>query len=211
MAEVVGISAENPQDEVISYCAAAIQRGEVVAIPTDTLYCLVADPFNLAAVGKVFDAKSRAWDRSLPFIVESIDQVEELAQKLPSPFYLLAHRYWPGQVSIIVQAAASVPLKATGNTGRLSVRQPDSLVASRLLNSFGMPLICTSANLSGQPTCSTAAEVLETLGAHLSIILDSPVSSEHGTATTVDVTGPKWKLIREGKVSEEELKEFLGD
>ncbi len=211
MAEVIPIRADDPQEDVIAYCTNVICRGELVAIPTDTLYCLVADPLNLAAVGKVFSAKTRAWDRSLPLIVESIDQVQELAQKLPSQFYLLAHRYWPGQVSIIVEAAPSVPLKVTGNTGRLSVRQPASQIPAKLLFHFGMPLIATSANISGHPTCSTATEVQTTLGDSVSLILDSPTDSSYGIATTVDVTGPKWRLIREGIVSEEELAEFLGD
>lgn len=210
MAEVIPIRSDEPQEDVIAYCTNVIQRGEVVAIPTDTLYCLVADPFNLAAVGKVFAAKTRAWDRSLPLIVESIDQAQGLAQNLPSQFYLLAHRYWPGQISIIVQAAASVPLKVTGNERRLSVRQPASNVAAKLLSHFGMPLIATSANISGHPTCSSATEVLVTLGDSVSLILDSPVQSS-GVATTVDLTGPKWRLIREGSISEEELREFLGD
>src|ERR1700758_2825950 len=99
MPEVIPIRQEDPQPELISYCTDAVKRGEVIAIPTDTLYCLAADPFNLAAVEKVFEAKSRAWDRSLPLIVESIDQAQELAKDLPSQFYLLARRYWPGQVS----------------------------------------------------------------------------------------------------------------
>ena len=211
MAQVIPVRSDEPEEDVVAYCIKAIQRGELVAIPTDTLYCIAADPFNLAAVEKVFAAKSRAWDRSLPLIVESIDQVEELAQKLPSQFYLLAHRYWPGKVGIIVEAAASVPLKVTGNTARLSVRQPASALSRKLLAKFGMPLIATSANVSGYPTCSTAAEVLAALGPQLSLILDSPVDSHRGIATTVDVTGPKWRLIREGVVSEEELQEFLGE
>lgn len=211
MAEVIPVRGEDPQEDVIAYCANQIKRGQVVAIPTDTLYCLAADPLNLAAVGKVFAAKTRAWDRSLPLIVGSIDQAQEMAQNLPSQFYLLAHRYWPGQVSIIVNAAPSVPLKVTGNTRRLSVRQPGFSVAMRLLQCFGMPLIATSANISGEPTCSTAAEVQAALGHRVSLILDCPVNSAYGVATTVDLTGPKWKLIREGMVSQEELAEFLGD
>ncbi len=212
MAEVIPVRADDPEEDVIAYAANAIQRGELVAIPTDTLYCLAADPFNLAAVGKVFAAKSRAWDRSLPLIVDSIDQVQELAQKLPSQFYLLAHRYWPGQVSIIVEAAASLPLKVTGKTGRLSVRQPASPIPRKLITRCGMPLIATSANVSGHPTCATAAEVLATLGKSVSLILDGPTGgTDHGVATTIDVTGSKWRLIREGLISEEELREFLGD
>lgn len=210
-AEVIPIRADAPEPHLIDYCANAIRRGELIAIPTDTLYCLSADPLNLAAVRKVFEAKSRAWDRSLPLIVDSIDQVEELAQNLPSQFYLLAHRYWPGKVSLIVEAAASVPLKVTGNTGRLSVRQPGSAIARLLLSRLGAPLIATSANVSGHPTCATAEEVISTLGKNVSLVVDSPIEDTIGVATTVDLTGSRWRLIREGAVGEQELREFLGE
>ena len=210
MPEVIPIRPDDPEEEKIAYTINAIRRGEVVAVPTDTLYSLVADPFNLSAVEKVFEAKSRAWDRSLPLIVESVDQAMELAQHLPSPFFLLTHRYWPGPVSIIVNAAGCVPLKVTGNTGRLAVRQPADPISRHLLARFGMPLIATSANLSGHPTCSQAREVLVTLGLHLALILDGPID-DHRIATTVDVTTSKWRLIREGAVVEEELREFLGE
>src|SRR3989304_4937863 len=147
MAEVIPVRWDNPEEDKIAYAANAIRRGEVIAIPTDTLYCLVADPFNLSAVEKVFQAKSRAWDRSLPLFVESVEQVVDLAKGLPSRFYLLAHRYWPGPLTIIIEASACVPLKVTGNARRLAVRQPVSTIAVRLLAQFGMPLIATSANV----------------------------------------------------------------
>lgn len=210
MAEVLPIQAEYPEEAKIAYAVNTLRRGELIAIPTDTLYALVADPFNLSAVGKVFQAKSRAWDRSLPWIVDSVEQVVEMAQHLPSRFYLLAHRYWPGPLTIIVEAAGTVPLKVTGNTHRLAVRQPNSPIARALLGQFSMPLIATSANVSGHPTCANAREVLAMLGNHLSLILDSPVPDQQ-IATTVDLTVPTWRLIREGAITEEELKEFLGE
>ncbi|MBI2819479.1 MAG: threonylcarbamoyl-AMP synthase [Acidobacteria bacterium] len=212
MAEVIPIHWDDPEADKIAYAGNTLRRGELIAVPTDTLYCILADPFNLAAVTKVYEAKSRAWDRSLPLFVESVDQVAELARHLPSRFYLLAHRYWPGPLSIIVEASGSVPLKVTGNTARLSVRKPAAAIALRLLAQFGMPLVSTSANLSGFPTCKDASEVLAALGMHLSLILDSPIpDSDSRIATTVDITVPKWRLIRPGAISEEELHEFLGE
>ena len=210
MAEVLPIQSDRPEEDKIAYAANALRRGEIVAIPTDALYVLIADPFNLAAVGKAYQAKNRAWDRSLPLMVESVDQVAELAQHLPSRFYLLAHRYWPGPLTIIVEAAGTVPLKVTGNTGRLAVRQPGSPIARALLTQFGMPLVATSANVSGHPTCASATEVQAMLGTHLSLILDGAVPDQQ-VATTVDITVPKWRLIREGAIPEEELREFLGE
>lgn len=210
MAEVIPIQWDDPEQDKIAYAAAALRRGEVVAIPTDALYCLVADPFNLAAIQKVYRAKARAWDRSLPVFVESVDQVAELAQKLPSRFYLLAHRYWPGPLSIIVEAGGFLPLKVTGNSGRLAVRKPATPIALRLLAEFGMPLIATSANVSGHPTCAEATEVLAALGERVSLVVSSPIP-EARAATTVDVTVPKWRLIRQGAIPEDEIREFLGE
>ena len=210
MAEVIPIQWDDPEKEKLAYAASALRRGELIAVPTDTLYSLVADPFNLAAVMKVYEAKSRAWDRSLPVIVDSIDQVTELARNLPSRFYLLAHRYWPGPLSVIVEASGGLPLKVTGNTGRLSVRKPAAPVPLGILGEFGMPLIATSANISGFPTCREASEVLATLGGHVSVILDSAIPDSR-TATTVDLTVPRWRLIRPGAISEEELRDFLGE
>ena len=91
-----------------------------------------------------------------------------------------------------------------------TVRQPASPIARRLPARFGMPWIATSANLSGHPSCSQASEVLATLGLNLAMILDSPIE-DHRLTITVDVTTPKWRLIREGAVLEEELREFLGE
>jgi L-threonylcarbamoyladenylate synthase len=210
MAEVIPIKWDDPEEDKIAYAVNTLRRGELIAVPTDTLYCILADPYNLAAVMKVYEAKSRARDRSLPMFVESVDQVAELACNLPSRFYLLAHRYWPGPLSIIVEASGSVPLKVTGNTARLSIRKPASPIALRLLAQIGIPLIATSANLSGYPACKDATEVLAVLGMHLSLILDSTVTDSQ-IATTVDITVPKWRLIRPGAISEDELRDFLGE
>src|SRR4051812_13082936 len=102
--------------------------GKVVAIPTDALYTLVADPFNLRAVSQVFLAKGRESQRSLPILVSDLLMAEDLASEISTRFYLLARRFWPGPLTIIVPASAKVPLRVTGNTGRLALRQSRSPV-----------------------------------------------------------------------------------
>src|SRR6202007_2784593 len=113
--------------------AAAVRRGKVVAIPTDALYTLVADPFNLHAVTQVFAAKGREPHRSLPLLVSDTMMAEDLAGELNNRFYILARRFWPGPLTIIVPASAKVPLKVTGNTGRMALRQSRSCIANGLL------------------------------------------------------------------------------
>src|SRR5215510_7261086 len=146
--DLVEINPDEPQPDVLERAAAAIRRGRVVAMPTDALYTLVADPFNLRAVTQVFRAKGREPHRSLPILVRDILMAEELASEVNNRFYILARRFWPGPLTLIVPASCKIPLKVTGNTGRLALRQSQSKVASQLLAMLNEPLISTSANIS---------------------------------------------------------------
>src|ERR1035437_3505193 len=141
--DLVEINPEEPQPEALERAVAAVRRGRVVAIPTDALYTLVADPFNLRAVTQVFHAKGREPHRSLPILVRDMMMAEDLAGELNNRFYILARRFWPGPLTIIVPASARVPLKVTGNTGRLALRQPRSKIANALIAALNQPLIST--------------------------------------------------------------------
>ncbi len=192
----------------IERAAAAVRRGEVVAIPTDALYTLVADPLNLHAVGRVFAAKGRESIRSLPLLVSDIVMAEELASEVSARFYLLARKFWPGPLTIIAPASSRVPLKVTGNTGRLALRQSQSKVANALLERLSQPLIATSANLSGQPTCTSGIEVFGVMDGSVDLVLDGGTVAGTG-ATTIDVTEVLWKVIKEGAIAEKEIAEVL--
>jgi L-threonylcarbamoyladenylate synthase len=206
--DLVEIDAESPQPAVLDRAAAALRRGKVLAIATDALYTLVADPFNLNAVAQVFHAKGREARRSLPLLVSDLMMAEELAAELSNRFYLLARRFWPGPLTIIVPASAKVPLKVTGNTGRLALRQSRSRVASQLLAMVNQPLIATSANISGSPTCRSGIEVFGAMDGRVDLVLDSGACDGPG-ATTIDITEPYWRLIKPGAVEEKELAECL--
>lgn len=202
--DLIEIDAEQPAVEAIERAAVALRRGEIVAIPTDALYTLIADPFNLHAVGRVFAAKGREPHRSLPLLVSDFLMAEDLVTELPTRFYLLARRFWPGPLTIIVPASAKVPLKVTGNTGRLALRQTRSRAAQALIDWLGQPLISTSANVSGQPTCRTGIEVFGTMDGRVDLVLDGGRCTGAGS-TTVDVTEPYWRLIKEGSILERDV------
>lgn len=206
--DLIEIDPEQPAPEAIERAAAAVRRGKVVAIPTDALYTLIADPFNLRAVQQVFKAKGRQINRALPLLVSDVMMVEDLARELSSRFFLLARRFWPGPLTIIVPAASKVPLKVTGNTGRLAVRQSRSAVANAVIERLGHPLISTSANMSGHPTCTSGIEVFGTMDGRVALVLDGGVCSGPGSST-VDVTEPEWRMIKEGTVTEKEIAECL--
>ncbi len=206
--ELIEISGDAPSEEHLQSAADAIRQGKVVAIPTDTLYVLAADPFSLRAITVVFEAKGREPNRSLPILVESMQMAEDYAAHLTSRFYLLARRFWPGPLTIIVPASPTLPLKVTGHTGRLAVRQSEAIVPNRLIEILGMPIIATSANRSGQPTCRSGFEVLGVMDDRIDLILDAGSIAGPG-ATTVDITDPDWKLIRAGAISEDAIGEAL--
>jgi len=206
--DLVEINADDPQPEVLERAAATIRRGKVVAIPTDALYTLVADPFSLRAVGQVFHAKGREAHRSLPLLIRDTLMAEELASELNNRFFLLARRFWPGPLTIIVPASAKIPLKVTGNTGRLALRQPRSLLANRLIEMLNQPLIATSANISSHPTCRSGIEVFGMMDGRVDLVVDGGASVGQG-ATTVDITEPYWRLIKTGTIEEKEIADCL--
>lgn len=202
--DLVEIDPEQPSQEALDRAASFIGRGKVVAIPTDALYTLVADPFNLHAVQQVFTAKGREINRSLPMLVADAMMAEELAKRVPESFHVLARRFWPGPLTVILPASARVPLRATGNTGRLAVRQSRSKVVEGLIDRLGHPIIATSANISGSPTSRSGIEVFGMMDGRVDLVLDGGLCSGPG-ATTVDITEPCWKMIREGAISEQDI------
>jgi L-threonylcarbamoyladenylate synthase len=206
--DLIEIDAMHPLADAVERAAAVIRRGGVVAIPSDALYLLVADPLNLHAVGRVFAAKGREIHRALPLLVRDNLMAEDLAKELSNRFYLLARHFWPGPLTMIVPASAKVPLKVTGNTGRLAMRQSRSRAAHALLDWLEQPLIATSANISGQPTCASGIDVFGQMDGRLDLVLDGGTCTGQGS-TTVDITEPYWKVIKEGAVSEKEIAEVL--
>jgi L-threonylcarbamoyladenylate synthase len=206
--DLIEIDPHQPLPQAVERAASVIRAGGVVAMPSDALYTLVADPLNLHAVGRVFNAKRREIQRALPLLISNTFMAEELAKELSARFFLLARHFWPGPLTIIVPASAKVPLKVTGNTGRLALRQSRSGLAHALLDWLDQPLISTSANISGQPTCKSGLEVFVQMDGRVDLVLDGGVCDGQGS-TTVDITEPYWRVIKEGAVSEKEIADCL--
>jgi len=203
--EVLKISADAPERHLIDYAATFIKRGRVVAIPTDTFYGLCADPFNLAAVERVYRVKGRPESQALPILVNSIEQAVTLIRDVPNSFLMLAHKFWPGALTLIVEATHRLPLKVTGNTGRVAVRWPSSKIATELIESAEGPITGTSANLSGHPSCSNAQQIVEQLDGRLPLILDGGETGSTLASTIVRIDGDEWSIAREGAIPNEEI------
>ncbi|MBV9405381.1 MAG: threonylcarbamoyl-AMP synthase [Acidobacteriaceae bacterium] len=206
--DLIEIDVENPYPGAVDRAVEEVKRGGVVGVPTDALYVLAADPFNLQAVGRVFGAKGRESIRSLPLAISDTLMAEELAKELNSRFYILARHFWPGPLTMIVPAAAKVPLKVTGNTGRLAMRHTQSNVLNAMIEKTGHALIATSANISGEPTVCSGIELFAAMDGRVDLVLDGGLCTGPGS-TTVDITEPYWRVIKEGAISEKEIAERL--
>jgi tRNA threonylcarbamoyl adenosine modification protein (Sua5/YciO/YrdC/YwlC family) len=203
--EVLKISPDSPESKVVDYAADFIRRGRVIGMPTDTFYALSADPFNLSSIEHVFRVKGRAENKALPILVNSIEQAVTLARDLPDSFLVLAHKFWPGALTLVVEATHRLPLKVTGNTGRVALRWPNSRIASALIEAVHGPITGTSANLSGFPSCTNASQIVKQLGERLPLILDSGDTGAILASTIVRVNGKEWTIIREGAIPESEI------
>ncbi|MDP9147572.1 MAG: L-threonylcarbamoyladenylate synthase [Acidobacteriota bacterium] len=208
-AELLRIDAQSPQPDVLRYAADFLARGRVVAIPTDTVYGLAADPYNLAAVEEIYRVKGRPESRALPILVNSIDQAMLLARETPPNFLRLVNQFWPGALTIVVDAANRLPLKVTANTGRIALRWPRSAVVSGIIDEFDGPITGTSANISGYPSCVSGAQVHDQLGERLSLILDVGHTGAALSSTIVVLRGDTWKVVREGIIPAADIEKTL--
>jgi len=209
--EIVKINSREPESSLVTYVAEKIRAGEVLGVPTDTFYGLAADPFNLHAVDRIYEIKSRSRHKPLSLLIESVDQAADLAWPVPEIFYLLARRFWPGPLTIIVKADPKLPLKVTANTGNVALRVPNAGVPLAIIRAAGLPITATSANLHGEMECTSAMAVRDQLGDCLSLIVDGGQVPGVMPTTIVDVTGDgSWRLLRQGAIPEDQIVELLG-
>ena len=213
-AEIVKIDPERPEPSLVSYSAECLRAGDVLGMPTDTFYGLAADPFNLRAVELIYKVKSRFRNKPLSLLVESVDQAEELGDTEASGhFDVLARKYWPGPLTIIVRAAGRLPLKVTANTGNVAIRVPAANIPMAVIRAAGVPITATSANLSGASECTTAECVRNQLGERIPMIIDGGPSPRNVPSTIVDLTAASggWRVLREGAIPTQEIADLLGE
>ncbi len=209
--EILKISGQNPEPSLVRYAADQIRAGQVLGMPTDTFYGLAADPYNLRAVDRVYEIKSRSRHKPLSLLIESVDQAEELSQPLPEEFYALARRFWPGPLTLIVKASSSLPLKVTANTGNVALRVPNSQIPLAVVQAAKIPITATSANLSGEAECTTAQAVHDQLQGRIAIIVDGGTSPREVASTIIDLTDEeaRWRILREGAIPSAEISQFF--
>jgi L-threonylcarbamoyladenylate synthase len=205
----VFVDPESPQRDAIQEAAKWILNGGLVALPTDTLYGLAADPFSVAAIARLFAAKGRDAERALPLIAADTAQVTTHLGRLPSAAQRLAERFWPGPLTLLLGAAPALAAGVTGGTGKVGVRVPADAVARAICAEAGRPITATSANVSGEPATPDPDQVERTLGDRIDLLIDTGATRGGAPSTIVDATGAEPALVRAGAISWEEIQAWL--
>lgn len=206
-AEILRIHPDEPEPDKVQYVVSSLQSGKVVGLPTDTFYGLAVDPVNLRAVESIYEIKSRLKNKPLSLLVASLAQAYELARDIGFDFDLLAERFWPGPLTLIVKASSRLPLRVTANTGNVALRIPDAVIARAIVDAFGLPITATSANLQNAPECTYAQCVREQLGHQIPLIVDGGPTARTVATTIVDLSGGgnAWTILREGAIPTHEI------
>jgi tRNA threonylcarbamoyl adenosine modification protein (Sua5/YciO/YrdC/YwlC family) len=206
-AEILRIHPDEPEPALIGIVADSLNAGQVVALPTDTFYGLAVDPINLRAVDRIYEIKTRARYKPLSLLISEVEQAYELARELDTAFDLLAEKFWPGPLTIIVKAGSKLPLKVTANTGNVALRVPEAAISRAVAAKLGLPITATSANLSGHAECTYAHCVLSQLGDQIPLIVDGGPTARSQATTIVDLSGGgnSWMIVREGAIATHEI------
>lgn len=194
---------------------AAIARGELVVIPTDTVYGLAADAFNPEAVQRLLDAKGRTRQSPPPVLIPNIRTLDALAESVSEPVRVLTQKFWPGGLTIVVAARNSLVWDLGETAGTVALRIPSDPIALELLEETG-PLAVSSANLTGEPAALTAEDAERMLGDSVAVYLSlghpGPNAPGGLASTILDATEPEQiRIIRRGAITEEQLRGEIGD
>ena len=190
--------------------AAIIRSGGLVAIPTETVYGLGANGLDPEAVRKIFLAKGRPQDNPLIIHIHEAARLRDFCRDIPDAAWLLAERYWPGPLTMVLPVRDVVPKTTTAGLDTVAVRCPDNDAAREIIRLAGVPIAAPSANTSGKPSTTTAQHVLHDMGGKIDAIVDGGPCRVGVESTIVDLTGPVPRLLRPGGITPEELEALLG-
>jgi len=195
---------------VFAHAVRLLRAGKVIAFPTDTVYGIGADGFNERAIEQLFVVKERERGKAIPYLLADAKDLAKFAREIPRAAHLLAQKFWPGGLTLVVPAGAQVPkiLIAGGDT--IAVRVPNHSTTRALVDSLGVPLAATSANISGGENPANAQDVFAQLNGRLPLILDGGATRGNISSTVVDVTCDPPKVLRVGVISVEEIERVVG-
>ena len=203
--ETILISASDPQ--AYSLALRTLQRGGLIAFPTDTVYGLAVPAFSREGIDQLFSAKGRETAKAIAVLIAGMEQLDQVANLICADALRLAEKFWPGPLTLVAPRHPSLP-DSLAPLPTVGVRVPDHAVALELLRRSG-PLATTSANLSGQPNPLTAQDVLNQLGGRIDLILDGGATPGGVPSTVVDCTQGELAILRQGPITWQDIRQVL--
>ncbi len=203
------VSGRKPDPQVITAAVNVLKAGGLLAFPTTGLYGLGADALDPRAVERVFRIKQRDLDKPILVLIENESELRRIATHVPQSASRLMAAFWPGALTVILEARQTLPFALTGGTGKIGIRVPKHPVASALISAFDGPITGTSANLSGKEGCASVADLSPGLVQKLDMVMDGGLLKGGVGSTVVDATMDPPVVVREGAISKERLFEVL--
>jgi L-threonylcarbamoyladenylate synthase len=198
-------------DSVSKEARRILLAGGVIAFPTDTFYGLGVDPFNRAAVDRLFELKERENNKPLLLLISSEDQLETLAKRVTPAHSSLIQNFWPGPLTLLFEPSADIPENVLAGSNRIGIRQPGNKMTRELISTIGHPVTAPSANLSGKVPPVTAEQVQQSLGNLVDLIIDGGTCLGGKPSTLIDAVEAPAQVIREGAIPISEIKAILGE
>lgn len=206
----IAVDPHEPEHEKLAAAAEVITSGGIVVLPTETVYGVAANVFDEAAVERIFAAKRRPRTKPLAVFIPDREGLTSVVRYVPRAAEPLIEKLWPGPLTLVMYAQPTVPLSVTAATGTIGVRRPDNRVATGVMKIAGVPLACTSANLSGDQEATGVDALAPEFSAHVHLALDAGKSGIGVVSTIVDLTGTAPRLIRSGAIEPEMIEEVMG-
>lgn len=196
--------------ENIALAAQILRDGGLVAFPTETVYGLGANALDPDAVGRIYDAKGRPGDNPMIVHISRASDIGQLTPRLNPDIIKLIEHFWPGPLTLVLPKKDAVPLRTTGGLQTVAVRMPDHPAALELIEAAGVPVAAPSANLSGKPSPTTAAHVIEDMMGKVDAILTGGDCRIGIESTVLDLSGPEPTILRPGIITQESIEAVLG-
>ena len=201
----------HPEPAIVSAAADIIRQGGIVVFPTRNLYGLAVDAFNLKAVDRIFKIKKRPTSKPLLILIKNKNELDKLVRKVPPAAECLMAHFWPGKLTIILDAIDTLPNNLTSGTGKIGIRLPEHPVAMSLVSALKNPITGTSANISGKSACSKASDLHASIIRKVDCILNAGELDKGIGSTVVEVTEAGIEILREGSISAENIFSVLNE
>ena len=209
LSEILKISPKKPDYKIITMVGEQLRAGKIIVFPTDTVYGLGCDPFNINSIQKIYSIKKRQLNMGLPVLINSIESIKHFAVINPISEKII-DKFWPGQLTIILEKHDKVPKLLTGDKDTIAIRYPDNSITISLIKELKVGgIVGTSANISGEKSPTNVKQAISQLGNRVDYYIDGGESEKKVPSTIIDLTNNKLKLIRKGPIPFNLIKSVL--